>query len=96
MGCQVEIGQEVILSYNIDTLKFKKIGCVNEYKMDQWLNGITNITESSSTAANNEVAILHIPAHTPIAVCAGIFLCIGGLTLYHCYKQKNVPYYVHV
>ena len=64
--------------------------------MDEWINGITNITEPSSTAANNEVAILHIPAHTPIAVCAGIFLFIGGLTLYHYYKQKNVPYYVHV
>ena len=64
--------------------------------MDKWINGITNTTELSSTATNNEVTILHIPAHTQIAVCAGIFLCIGGLTLYHCYKQKNVPYYVHV
>ena len=98
MGCHVKIGKEVVLSYDIDTLKFTEIGCVNEHqcKMDKWVNGITNTSESSSTAANDEVSILHIPAHTPIAVCAGIFLFIGGLTLYHYYKQKNVPYYVHV
>ena len=98
VGCQVETDKEVILSYNIDTLKSKKIGYVNEfqYKIDQWINGITNTTDSSSTATNNEVAILDIPAHTPIAVCAGIFQFIGSLKLYHCFKQKNVLYSVHV